>query len=60
MKMLAALTEAGLEPQAVEHLWSCYTAARQAEEKAGFNTGKQAEPCLHKAALLKMWDLLNY
>eukprot|EP00775_Hariotina_reticulata_P010851 gene10851-11005_t len=51
-QMLAALTEAGLEPQAVEHLWSCYTAARQAEEKAGFNTEGEAanEPVSDKVS----------
>lgn len=37
--MLDALTEAGLDPQSVEHLWTCYEKARAAEDKAGFNTG---------------------
>jgi hypothetical protein len=40
LQMLAALTEAGLGPQEVEHLWSCYERAKAAEDKAGFNTGQ--------------------
>lgn len=40
LQMLAALSEAGLGPQEVEHLWACYEKAKAAEEKAGFNTGE--------------------
>lgn len=47
LQMLSALTEAGLGPQEVEHLWSLYEKAKAAEEKAGFNTGQ----CRHCAAV---------
>lgn len=39
--MIIALADAGLDPQATEHLWTCYEKARAAEDKAGFNTGVQ-------------------
>lgn len=40
LQMLSALSDAGLGPQEVEHLWACYEKAKAAEDKAGFNTGQ--------------------
>jgi hypothetical protein len=46
--MLSALSDAGLGPQEVEHLWACYEKAKAAEDKAGFNTGQHASrPDVH-------------
>ncbi len=50
--MLSALSDAGLGPQEVEHLWACYEKAKAAEEKAGFNTGQH--PSSYEAYDAKM------
>jgi hypothetical protein len=38
--MLSSLAEGGLGPEQVAELWTQYTAARQHESKAAFETGK--------------------